>query len=66
MWYWCLLRQRFPIRNQAFWAASGPAAMMFSNTQWIGTKDSYIHGMVIFVINMLVTIIGVPIAQLLF
>ena len=28
-------------------AASGPAAMIFSNKEWIPTKDAYLHGMVI-------------------
>lgn len=47
-------------------AASGPAAMIFSNKEWIGTKDSYIHGFVIFFINMLVTVIGMMLCTLLF
>ena len=47
-------------------AASGGAAMVFSNTAWIGVKHSYIHGLAIFVINMVVTIIGLPLAELLF
>ena len=45
-------------------AASGPAAMIFSNKEWIPTKDAYLHGMVIFVINMVVTIIGFPLAEM--
>ncbi len=47
-------------------AASGGSAMVFSNTAWIGVKHSYIHGLAIFVINMVVTIIGLPLAELMF
>lgn len=47
-------------------AASGPAAMIFSNREWIPSKDAYLHGLIIFVINMLVTIIGLPIAEFFF
>lgn len=47
-------------------AASGPAAMIFSNKTWVNTKTAYIHGMIIFVINMLVTIIGLPLCEFLF
>lgn len=46
-------------------AASGPAAMVFSNQQWISTKYAYILGLIIFVINLLVTIVGIPIAEML-
>ena len=45
-------------------AASGPAAIIFSNQTWIGTKESFKHGIVIFIINMLVTIIGLFIGGL--
>ena len=45
-------------------AASGPAAMIFSNQEWVGTKASYLHGMIIFVINMLVTTGGMFLAEL--
>lgn len=47
-------------------AASGPAAMIFSNKTWIATKDAYLHGMVIFVINMLVTAVGMILAEMFF
>ncbi len=43
-------------------AASGPAAMMFSNKKWIGTGASYMHGVIIFVITMLATIAGMFLA----
>ena len=45
-------------------AASGPAAMIFSNREWVGTKASYLHGMIIFIINMTVTGLGVFLAEL--
>lgn len=47
-------------------AASGPAAMIFSNKDWIPAKDAYRHGFIIFAINMIVTIIGLPIAEFFF
>ena len=47
-------------------AASGPAAMVFSNKKWIPTKDAYLHGFAIFVINMLVTVIGLPLCEIFF
>lgn len=47
-------------------AASGAAAMIFSNREWIPPKDAYLHGFLIFVINMLVTIIALPIAEIFF
>lgn len=47
-------------------AASGPAALIFSNREWIPPKSAYMHGFIIFAINMLVTIIGLPIAEFFF
>lgn len=54
--------------NNAFCtpAASGPAAMVFSNREWIPSRDAYLMGLTIFAINMLVTMIGLPIAELFF
>lgn len=54
--------------NNAFCtpAASGPAAIIFSNREWIPSKDAYQMGFIIFIINMLVTVIGLPLAELLF
>lgn len=51
--------------NNAFCtpAASGPAAMIYSNRTWIPSKMAYQMGFIIFVINMLVTIIGLPLAE---
>ncbi len=45
-------------------AASGPAGMVFSNHDWIGKKVALTNGLVIFVINMVVTIIGMFITNL--
>ena len=47
-------------------AASGPAAMAFSNQEWIGTKNAYIHGVIIFCINILTLLISIPIAEMIF
>ena len=47
-------------------AASGPAAMIFSNKTWVPTKDAYKHGLVIFVINMVVTVIGLFLCEIFF
>lgn len=44
-------------------AASGPAALIFSNREWIKTRDAYCFGFIIFFINLLVTFLGIPIAQ---
>lgn len=44
-------------------AASGQAAMVFSNKRWIDTKSAYMHGFIIFAINMIVTVIGLFIAN---
>lgn len=46
-------------------ASSGPAAMGFSNA-WIGSKNCYIQGVIIFVLNLLVTFIGIPLANMVF
>lgn len=43
-------------------AASGPAAMMFSNREWIGTGTSYVNGIIIFAITMLATVAGMFLA----
>ena len=53
--------------NQAFAtpAASGPAAMIFSNKKWIPTKSAYLWGAIIFVINLCAAWIGTALAQLL-
>ena len=45
-------------------AASGPAAMVFSNKEYIGQKAAFTHGFVIFVINMTVTVIGLYVGLL--
>ena len=45
-------------------AASGPAAMVFSNKEFIGQKAAFTHGLVIFVINMVVTVIGLYVGLL--
>ncbi len=47
-------------------AASVPAAMAFSNKEWIGTKNAYKMGAVIFMVNMLMLVVGIPVAELLF
>lgn len=54
--------------NNAFCtpAASGPAAMIYANRDWIPSRDAYLMGFAIFFINMLVTIIGLPLAELFF
>ena len=38
-------------------AASASAAMMFNTKKWIDSKTAFTHGLIIFVINMVVTII---------
>ncbi len=42
------------------------AAMAFSNKEWIGTKNAYKMGAVIFMVNMLMLVVGIPVAELLF
>lgn len=56
------------VLNVAFMtpAASGPAAMAFSNQEWIGTKNAYLHGAIIFCINILALVVGIPIAEMIF
>lgn len=44
-------------------AASGQAAMVYSNTTWIDTKSAYKHGFIIFGITTVVTILGIFIAE---
>lgn len=44
-------------------AASGNSAIVFSNKRWIDTKSAYMHGFIIFVINMVVTVMGLFIAN---
>lgn len=53
--------------NQAFAtpAASGPAAMIFSNKKWVPTKMAYTWGLMIFFINLFAAFIGTALAQML-
>lgn len=47
-------------------AASVPAAVAFSQTDWVGVKNAYMMGLVIFVINVLMMIIGIPVGEFMF
>lgn len=47
-------------------AASVPAALAFSQTDWVGVKNAYMMGLVIFVINVLMMIIGFPVGEFMF
>ena len=40
--------------------------MAFSNKEWISTKNAYKMGVVIFMVNILMLIVGIPVAELLF
>ncbi|GEM_PF-4719513 len=57
-----------PFLSVAFMTPAGsvPAAMAFSNHKWIGTKNAYLMGAIIFMINVLMMIVGIPLAELFF
>lgn len=47
-------------------AASVPAAMAFSDKNWIGTKNAYMIGAMIFVINIIMMLVAIPLAGVFF
>ena len=47
-------------------AGSVPAALAFSQKDWVGVKNAYMMGAVIFVINVLMMIIGIPVGEFMF